>query len=251
MVLKNINFGTSAKEPSTIDTVTKDLFGAKKSKLNNAKTGIFLGRTMNAKNYSLMGTKKKLKTPETIVCNTDRLYTKGMQSKELPRPKPMLRPMPWPRLGLRLKHLKSPEVVIENNWSFSGPKKRVRNNSQCYFEKKSVPSLINPWTSKALMLPIFWFLFFSVIYRSRLYQNPKLKLVPFPPPIHHVFFYIGVRGLNLLTMCGVTNILTLLLGSTHITKLLKYGHCLEGGGGWVLGLPKLFGVHWTFIEQIQ
>ena len=83
MVLKSI---TSANELSTIDRVTKDLFGAKKSKLNNAKTGIFLGRTRNVNNYSLMGTKKKLKTPETIVCNTDLLYTKAMQSKELKQP---------------------------------------------------------------------------------------------------------------------------------------------------------------------
>ena len=46
--------------------------------------------------------------------------------RKLPRPKPMLRPMPRPRLGLRLKHLKSPEVVVENNWSFSGPKKKSK-----------------------------------------------------------------------------------------------------------------------------
>ena len=83
MILKSI---TSANEPSTINRVTKDLFGAKKSKLNNAKTGIFLGRTRNVKNYSLMGTKKKLKTPETIFCNTDLLYTKAMQSRELKQP---------------------------------------------------------------------------------------------------------------------------------------------------------------------
>ena len=83
MILKSI---TPANEPSTIDRVTKDLFGAKKSKLNNAQTGIFLGRTRNVKNYSLMGTKKKLKTPETIFCNTDLLYTKTMQSRELKQP---------------------------------------------------------------------------------------------------------------------------------------------------------------------
>ena len=64
MILKSI---TPANKPSTIDRVTKDLFGAKKSKLNNAQTGIFLGRTRNVKNYSLMGTKKKLKTPETNI----------------------------------------------------------------------------------------------------------------------------------------------------------------------------------------
>ena len=81
MIFKSI---TPANEPSTIDRVTKDLFGAKKSRLNNAQTGIFLGRT---------------------------------------RPEPRTRPMP--RLRLRLKHLKYPEVVVENNWSFSGPKKRV------------------------------------------------------------------------------------------------------------------------------
>ena len=88
---------TAAKKPpklswlmllckSSINRVTKDLFRVKKSKLNNAKSGMFLGRTVNAKNYSLMGSKKRLKTPDTIVCNTDRLYTKAKQYKELKQP---------------------------------------------------------------------------------------------------------------------------------------------------------------------
>ena len=71
---------------SSINRVTKDLFGVKKSKLNNAKTGIFLGRSVKAKNYLLMGSKKKLKTPDIIVCNTDCLYSKAMQYKELKEP---------------------------------------------------------------------------------------------------------------------------------------------------------------------
>ena len=36
----------------------------------------------------------------------------------------------------------------------------------------------------------------------------------------------------------------------HKKNLLKFGHCPEGGKG-DQGLPKLFGVHWIFIEQTQ
>ena len=83
MIFKSI---TPANEPCTIDRVIKDLFGARKARLNNAQTGIFLGRTKKVENYSLRGTKKKLKTPVTIYCNTDLLFTKTMQSRELKQP---------------------------------------------------------------------------------------------------------------------------------------------------------------------
>ena len=77
---------TPANEPCTIDRVIKDLFSARKARLNNAQTGIFLGRTKKVENYSLRGTKKKLKTPATIYVNTDLLFTKAMQSRELKQP---------------------------------------------------------------------------------------------------------------------------------------------------------------------
>ena len=89
MAPKIINFESPAKKETPTKKETpakKDLFRVQKSKLNNAKTGIFLGRSVKAKNYLLTGSKKKLKTPDIIVCNTDRLYSKAMQYKELKEP---------------------------------------------------------------------------------------------------------------------------------------------------------------------
>ena len=77
---------TPANEPCKIDRVVKDLFGAKKIRLNNAQTGIFLGKTKMVENYSLRGTKKRLKAPAKIFVNTDILFTKAMQSRELNQP---------------------------------------------------------------------------------------------------------------------------------------------------------------------
>ena len=99
---KNNNFETPNKKPpkwsywysdSPLKRVTKDLFGAtkelfgvRKSRLNNAKSPLIFIRTLNAKKYSLMGSKKRLKTPDMVQCGKKRLYTKRMQDRELKKP---------------------------------------------------------------------------------------------------------------------------------------------------------------------
>ena len=96
MARKDINYATPDATPvkkapkrpgwyfdSPLKRVTKDLFGAQRSKLNNAKSSLFFVRILNAKDYKLTGTKKRLKSSDVVVCNTDRLYTKRKQEKEL------------------------------------------------------------------------------------------------------------------------------------------------------------------------
>ena len=71
---------------SPLKRVTKDLFGVRRSKLNTEKSSLSIVRTLNVNNYKLMGCKKRLKTSDVVVCNTDRLYTKRQQEKGSKKP---------------------------------------------------------------------------------------------------------------------------------------------------------------------
>ena len=101
MARKNINYETPAKKAtpakkppkrwywysdSPLKRVTKDLFGVKRSRLNNQKSSLFVSRTLNTKNYSLTGSKKRLQIPNTVQYVKGGLYTKSMQDKELKKP---------------------------------------------------------------------------------------------------------------------------------------------------------------------
>ena len=101
MARKNINYETPAKKAtpakkppkrfywysdSPLKRVTKDLFGVKRSRLNNQKSSLFFARTLNTKNYSLTGSKKRLQIPNTVQYVKGDLYTKSMQVKELKKP---------------------------------------------------------------------------------------------------------------------------------------------------------------------
>ena len=101
MARKNINYETPAKKAtpakkppkrfywysdSPLKRVTKDLFGVKRSRLNNQKSSLFFARTLNTKNYSLTGSKKRLQIPDTVQYVKGGLYSKRMQDKELKKP---------------------------------------------------------------------------------------------------------------------------------------------------------------------
>ena len=102
MARKNINYETPAKKAtpakkppkrsywdsdSPLKRVTKDLFGGvQRSRLNNGKSSLIFARTLNTKNYSLTGSKKRLETPSMVQYVKRGLYTKSMQYKELKKP---------------------------------------------------------------------------------------------------------------------------------------------------------------------
>ena len=102
MARKNINFETPAKKlpkqcywysDSPLKRVTKDLFGVtkelcgvRKSRLKNAKSPLIFVKTLNTNKYLLMGSKKRLKTPDMVQCGNKRLYIKCMQDRELKKP---------------------------------------------------------------------------------------------------------------------------------------------------------------------
>ena len=101
MARKNINYETPAKKAtpakkppkrsywysdSPLKRVTKDLFGVWKSRLNNAKSPLIFVRTLDPKKYSLMGSKKMVKTPNMVQYVKEGVYTKSMQDKERKKP---------------------------------------------------------------------------------------------------------------------------------------------------------------------
>ena len=102
MARKNINYETPAKKAtpakkppkrsywdsdSPLKRVTKDLFGGvQRSRLNNQKSSLIFARTLNTKNYSLTGSKKRLEIPNIVQYVKGGLYTKSMQVKELKKP---------------------------------------------------------------------------------------------------------------------------------------------------------------------
>lgn len=82
MAQTNNNCKTPTKQPpkrsywysdSPLKRVTRDLFGVRESEL----------KTQNTKDYSQMGLEKMLETPDLLLCNTDHLYTKRKQDKDM------------------------------------------------------------------------------------------------------------------------------------------------------------------------
>ena len=71
---------------SPLKRVTKDLFGAKKSKLNNLKSSLFFAKTLNSKVYKVNGNSKNLKSSDAMLYNADCQYSKRMQEKDFKKP---------------------------------------------------------------------------------------------------------------------------------------------------------------------
>ena len=98
MARKNIDFEspakkTSPKKPakrkfldSPLKRVKKDLFGAKRSRLNNMKSPLFYSKTLNTKNYKLTGSKKWLQELDPEIYVSKGLYSKKMQDREMKKP---------------------------------------------------------------------------------------------------------------------------------------------------------------------
>ena len=87
MARKNINFESPAKKAtppkkppkrkfldSPLKRVKKDLFGVKRSRLNNQKSSLFFTKTLNTKNYKLTGSKKWLQELDPEIYVTKGLY---------------------------------------------------------------------------------------------------------------------------------------------------------------------------------
>ena len=101
MARKNINFESPAKKAtppkkppkrkfldsdSSLKRVRKDLFGVKRSRLNNQKSSLFITKTLNTKNYSLTGSKKRLQITDPVIYVKKGLYSKRMQDREMKKP---------------------------------------------------------------------------------------------------------------------------------------------------------------------
>ena len=71
-----------------------------------------------------------------------------------------------------------------------------------------------------------------------------MLMVPSHVASRNIFTVVGIV---VVPVCQTADIVTLDLGSTHIKKLLKSGHCPEGG--WVPGLDKLLGA--LFFHQLK